>query len=69
MLRLRIQRHPATLRGLDLNLATRTRNPDGTLPVTDLFRLAAGSKLINAGMNVGLPYLGSAPDLGAFERQ
>jgi chitin-binding protein len=30
-------------------------------------RLAAGSTLIDKGVNVGLPYSGSAPDLGAFE--
>jgi len=30
-------------------------------------RLAAGSDLIDAGTNVGLPFNGTAPDLGAFE--
>jgi hypothetical protein len=30
-------------------------------------RLATGSTLIDKGTNVGLPYNGSAPDLGAFE--
>lgn len=54
---------------LDTNLATRAREADGSLPTTNLFRLSAGSKLINAGVNVGLPYKGSAPDLGAFERE
>ncbi len=29
--------------------------------------LLAGSPAINAGINVGLPYNGSAPDMGAFE--
>jgi hypothetical protein len=29
--------------------------------------LAAGSDLINSGTNVGLPFNGSAPDLGCFE--
>jgi hypothetical protein len=29
--------------------------------------LAAGSKLIDKGTNVGLPFTGAAPDLGAFE--
>ena len=28
---------------------------------------AAGSSLVNAGLNVGLPYQGSAPDIGAYE--
>ncbi|MDO6387838.1 right-handed parallel beta-helix repeat-containing protein [Uliginosibacterium sp. 31-12] len=54
---------------VDTNLASRSRNPDGSLVYTTLFRLVAGSKLINAGSNAGLPYLGSAPDLGAFERE
>jgi len=28
---------------------------------------SSGSSLINAGLNVGYPYLGSAPDIGAAE--
>ncbi|WP_432379912.1 right-handed parallel beta-helix repeat-containing protein [Duganella sp. P38] len=43
------------------------RQADGSLPVLPHFRLAAGSDLLNKGVNVGLPYSGSAPDLGAFE--
>lgn len=54
---------------VDTNLATRARNADGSLVYTTLFRLAAGSKLINAGTSTGLPYLGAKPDLGAFERE
>jgi len=54
---------------LDLSVATATRNPDGSLPNTNLFKLTAASALIDKGVNVGLPYLGSAPDLGAFEKQ
>lgn len=30
-------------------------------------RLAVGSDLIDKGANLGLPYSGAAPDLGAFE--
>lgn len=52
---------------LDLNLATAARNPDGTLPNNALFRLSSNSKMIDKGVNVGLPYKGTAPDLGAFE--
>ena len=33
------------------------------------FLLTSGSPCIDAGVNVGLGYLGAAPDLGAFERQ
>lgn len=43
------------------------RNPDGSLPDITFLNLAQGSDLINAGVNVDLPYSGSAPDLGAFE--
>jgi hypothetical protein len=43
------------------------RQADGSLPVLPFLRLAAGSKLIDKGKDVGLPFLGAAPDLGAFE--
>jgi hypothetical protein len=44
------------------------RQVDGSLPAIDFLRLAENSDLIDAGTDVGLPYNGSAPDLGAFER-
>ncbi|MFM2483320.1 right-handed parallel beta-helix repeat-containing protein [Celerinatantimonas sp. YJH-8] len=59
--------HSSDFISLDLSNATVQRNNDGTLPYTPLFRLASGSQLINAGTDAGLNYLGSAPDLGAFE--
>jgi hypothetical protein len=37
------------------------------LPAIDFLRLAPGSHLIDAGVNVGLPFNGSAPDLGWAE--
>jgi len=43
------------------------RNADGSLPDINFMHLAAGSDLINGGTYVGLPYHGSAPDLGYFE--
>ncbi len=43
------------------------RAADGSLPVTPLLHLAENSDLIDAGVNVGLPYAGSAPDLGCYE--
>ena len=43
------------------------RGTDGSLPVLDFLRLAPGSALIDAGVDVGLPYESVAPDLGAFE--
>ncbi len=45
-----------------------SRQSDGSLPSLPYLHLAPGSTLINKGVNVGLPYLGSAPDLGAFEQ-
>jgi hypothetical protein len=43
------------------------RQSDGSLPNLNFLKLAPGSDLINKGTNVGLPYSGTAPDLGAFE--
>jgi hypothetical protein len=43
------------------------RQADGSLPVLPNFRLADGSELIDRGVDVGLPFAGAAPDLGAFE--
>jgi uncharacterized protein YjdB len=43
------------------------RGSDGSLPVTGFMHLVSGSDLIDKGIDVGLPYNGSAPDLGAFE--
>ena len=44
------------------------RQADGSLPVLPHLRPAANSTLIDKGTNVGLPYQGPAPDLGAFEQ-
>ena len=43
------------------------RLADGGLPSLANFHLATGSDLIDKGVNLGLPYVGAAPDLGAFE--
>jgi hypothetical protein len=43
------------------------RKPDGSLPDVRFLHPAAGSPLIDAGTNIGLPFNGVAPDLGAFE--
>jgi len=53
---------------LDTALALLPRNADYTLQSNAFLRLAPGSDLIDRGMNVGLPFNGTAPDLGAFER-
>jgi len=43
------------------------RQSDGSLPKLNFLKLAPTSDLINKGTDVGLPYSGSAPDLGAYE--
>jgi Right handed beta helix region len=52
---------------LDFSGATGPRNADGSLPTINFLRLAAGSDLIGKGVNVGIPYTGSAPNLGAYQ--
>ena len=52
---------------LDYSGAAGPRNADGSLPTINFMKLAAGSDLLNKGVDVGLPYSGSAPDLGAYD--
>lgn len=52
---------------LDTALALAPRNSDYSLPSTPLFRLAATSNAIDRGTDIGFPYRGMLPDLGAFE--
>ncbi len=44
-----------------------SRKQDGSLPEISFMHLTGSSKLIDVGTDVGLPYLGSASDLGSFE--
>lgn len=53
--------------GLDTSSVTNVRNADYSLPTLPLLRLAPGSDLIDGGVDVGLPFNGTAPDLGAYE--
>lgn len=43
------------------------RQANGTLPILDFLKLVEGSDLIDAGTDVGLSYVDSAPDLGYYE--
>lgn len=52
---------------LDINLLSSPRNADGSLPNIDFMNLVSGSDLIDGGIDIGLPYSGSAPDIGPFE--
>jgi hypothetical protein len=54
---------------LDTTGITGPRKADGSLPNSVLMHLAPGSDLIDGGVNVGLPFVHTAPDLGAFETQ
>ena len=44
-----------------------SRKEDGSLPDVNFFHLNSDSDLIDKGIDVGLPYNGSAPDIGVFE--
>lgn len=57
----------ADFKGLDTTQGTAPRAPDGALPMGDLLRPSATSSLLDRGVDVGLPFHGAAPDLGAFE--
>lgn len=52
---------------MDEAQATAPRQADGSLPDIGFMHLADGSDLIDSGTDVGQPFGGSAPDLGAFE--
>ena len=43
------------------------RPADGSMPNVDFLKLAASSRMIDKGTSVGLPFVGTAPDLGAYE--
>lgn len=57
----------ADLVSIDMTQLKRARKADGSLPDIDFAHLKAGSDMIDAGATAGLPYAGSAPDLGVFE--
>ncbi len=52
---------------LDTMQLYQEREVDGSLPEINFMKLAPGSKLIDAGIDVGLNFKGIAPDIGAFE--
>jgi len=56
---------PLPFAGQAVQAAHETTNLDAMLDAE--FRLQQSSPAIDAGTNVGLPYKGTAPDLGAFE--
>lgn len=52
---------------LDSTGLTSARKKDGSLPDLKFLKLSPNSKLIDKGINVGMPFSGKSPDLGAFE--
>ena len=54
-------------KSIDYNQLLVPRKVDGSLPDVTFLNLNLGSDLIDKGIDVGLPFIGSAPDLGAFE--
>jgi hypothetical protein len=59
----------ADFKSTDQILLVQPRKADGSLPDTDFLKLKAGSNLIDKGVDVGFPFAGKKPDLGAFEFQ
>ena len=57
----------ADFRSTNTTGVTGPRKSDGSLPHIEYMHLAAGSDLIDAGVDVGIPFAGTAPDLGCFE--
>jgi uncharacterized repeat protein (TIGR02059 family) len=55
--------------GIDATELMGPRKSDGSLPDITFMHLVPGSDMIDAGVDVGLTFNGSAPDLGAFEMQ
>jgi hypothetical protein len=50
-----------------INQLLATRKSDGSLPDVTFLTLLEGSDLIDAGVDIGLPYGGDAPDIGYAE--
>jgi len=52
---------------MDEMQAVAARQADGSLPEIGLMHLVQGSDLLDRGLDIGQPFAGSKPDLGAFE--
>lgn len=53
---------------LDERELLRPRQANGDLPTIGFLHPSKGSALVDAGVDVGLPFGGARPDIGAFER-
>jgi hypothetical protein len=52
---------------MDTSWAVAPRRDDGGLPETPFMRPVPGGRLVDKGADLGAPFSGSAPDLGAYE--
>lgn len=52
---------------LDYTAITGPRAADGSIVTGNFLRPSNSGRLVDAGVNVGRPYAGDAPDIGAFE--
>jgi hypothetical protein len=57
----------AMLLSIDTSLAKGPRQADGSLPDLDMLKPKPDSFLIDGGVDVGRPFEGLAPDMGAYE--
>jgi hypothetical protein len=51
----------------DYTWAMTPRKDDGSLPETPFLRPVPGGRLLDLGVDIGRPFSGTAPDLGAYE--
>lgn len=57
----------ADFESLDMSSINNPRKANGNLPDVTFLKPAGNSKLIDKGVDVGIPFSGKAPDLGMFE--
>lgn len=57
----------ADFQSLEEDQLTRPRTEEGALPQMTFLHLVPNSDLVDGGVDLGLPFQGKAPDLGAFE--
>jgi hypothetical protein len=57
----------ADFQSLNVGELSRPRKEDGSLPDIEFLKLVPASDLIDKGIDVGLPFDGVSPDIGAFE--
>jgi hypothetical protein len=58
---------PSDVLSVESSVAVQPRQADGSLPVWPFLRPVPGGRLIDKGADIGEPFTGAAPDLGAFE--